>query len=146
MKKLIVNYGNGETEEFSMWWIILFILSFFVCLYLAINFIHSTKDAKRIKTEGICTIVTVTEVLNTGAKGGPTIQVKYLVGDTIVHSSVGSRLIYKHNTQYWAKYLPDKPKFVRLLFDENEQLMPVGNPLEIPSTCNCKTSLVEPNL
>jgi len=141
MKKIVIDYGGGKTEEFSLWWmIIISIISFFVLLYLFIHFNDGRKKRKRLETDGICTIVTVTEVVpyRGGKSSGRTIRVKYLVGDTIVHSSVGSNLIHKRNTQYWARYLPDKPHFVRLLYDVNKQVISVDDSLKKPSICNCK--------
>ena len=125
----------------TIFWITLFVL--FVSFFLGVVVIYpivSSQKAKRLKTEGICTIVTVTKILEKVGKGGYGARVKYLVGDSIVHSSfnTGYNTRLKPNAQYWARYLPDKPQFVSLLRDENDKILSVVDSLKLPSICNCK--------
>ena len=135
---------TGEPSRIeTIFYFTLFILAILFLLYImAIYPISTRQKAKRLRTEGICTVVTVTEILEKIGKGGYGARVKYLAGDSIVLSSVstGYNTRLKSNAQYWARYLPDKPKFVSLLRDENGNFFPVDDSLELPSICNCITA------
>jgi len=144
MNKKEANIGRILKEPSiieTLFWITLFILlvSFFLWVVVIYPIVSSQK-AKRLKTEGICTIVTVTKTLEKVGKGGYGARVKYLVGDSIIHSSVstGYNTRLNRNSQFWARYLPDKPQFVSLLRDENKNFIPFeGGISELPSSCNC---------
>ena len=144
MKTKYYYTSGNKTYKVSLWEIVLYILSFFVLLYFAIYTIGQSQKSNRLKTEGVCTIVTVTEIIEKTGKGGYGARVKYLVRDTVLYSSVGSgyNTRLKRNSQYWARYLPDKPHFINLLRDENDNLIPFEEPSKIPSICNCQN---EPN-
>jgi len=139
--------NNGKDSRWkAIFCIFVCVLIFSWLIYLVIHGINSIKNGNRLKTEGVCIVITVTEVLTHNGKGGQSSRVKYVVGDSIIHSTVGSgsrRL--KYNDQYWAKYLPDKLHVVTLLRDENKYLIPFDDSSKIPSNCNCNNYTIKLN-
>jgi len=108
--------------------------------YMVIYNIIDTINAKRLKTEGVCTIVTIIDRSSGGKGGGYLVDIKYLIGDSIIYSYNKVSTLMLYGDQYWARYLPDKPNFTRFLRDDKKNYIPVEDPLKPPPICNCKST------
>jgi hypothetical protein len=89
----------------------------------------------RLFNEGKCVILTI---MRDGIhhKSGYSSTVSYKIDGITYSYSVGSRNKLRRGEKYWGLYLPSKPNFVRLLLDENRELISYQESI-IPKICEC---------
>ena len=137
-KKKKYDYLESDTSPVM---IVLYIISFIVCVLLVIGFINGSKKKNRLYTEGICVVVTATGEYSKD-KVGVSSKVTYIVNDSIMQCNIWSgNTPLKRGVSYWAIYLPDDPEFIRLIVDKNRTRIPASDTLKLPSRCNCNDSI-----